>query len=80
MIFCGELNKMKKRHHTKWLHVGKYVAKVGVELIDTGEGWSPYLSLDDARKLDDVRDALRREDIATANRNARIFTLAPIAV
>ncbi len=71
---------MKKRRHTKWIHVGKYVAKVDIELIDTGEGWSPYLSLDDALKLDDVRDALRREDFETATRNARIYTLAPIAV
>ncbi|MBI3634717.1 MAG: hypothetical protein HY216_00695 [Candidatus Rokubacteria bacterium] len=26
-------------------------------------GWSPYLSIDDARKLDEVREALRRGDI-----------------
>ena len=45
---------MKKRHHTKLVHEGKYVAAVDVELIDTDDGWSPYLSLEDAYKLDDV--------------------------
>ena len=49
---------MKKRLHKKLVHEGPYVAEVEVELIDTDEGWSPYLSLDDANKLDDVRMAL----------------------
>ena len=51
---------MKTRHYTKLVHEGKYVAEVEVELIETDSGWSPYLSLDDAFKLDDVREALRR--------------------
>jgi len=70
---------MKKRH-TKLVHEGQYVAEVDVELLDTGEGWSPYLSLEDAYKLDDVRDALRRGDIKRAAQIARIFTLTPVAV
>lgn len=71
---------MKKRHYTKLVHEGQYVAKVDVELIDTDEGWSPYLSLDDAQKLDDVRDALRRGDVKAANRLANVFSLTPVAV
>jgi hypothetical protein len=56
------------------------VAEVDVELIDAETGWSPYLSLDDAYKLDDVRDALRRGDIKTATSLTRIYTLTPVAV
>ena len=70
---------MRKRKHKKLVHEGQYVAEVEIELIDTEEGWSPYLSLDDALKLDDVRDALRRGDLRTADRLARVFTLTPIA-
>ena len=69
-----------KKHHTKLVHEGQYVAEVDVELLDTGEGWSPYLSLEDAYKLDDVRDALRRGDIKRAAKIARIFTLTPVTV
>ena len=69
---------MNKRHHTKLVHEGQYIAKVDIELIDTDEGWSPYLSLDDASKLDDVRDALRRGDLDAASRLAQVFTLKPI--
>jgi hypothetical protein len=71
---------MRKKHQTKLVHEGQYVAEVDVELIETDEGWSPYLSLDDARKLDDVREALRRGDMKTAGKFARIFTLVPVAV
>ena len=71
---------MKKRRRTKLVHEGQYVAEVDVELIDMNEGWSPYLSLDDAYKLDDVRNALRLGDVKSAARLTRIFTLTPIAV
>ena len=71
---------MSKRRHNKLVHVGEYVAEVEVDLIETDEGWSPYLSMDDAYKLDEVREALRRGDIRTASRLARVFTLTPVAV
>ena len=71
---------MNKRHHTKIVREGKYIAEVEVELIDSDEGWSPYLSLEDAYKLDDVRVALRRSDLRTAARLGRVFTLTPVAV
>jgi len=70
----------KKRHHKKLIHEGQYVAEVDIELIDADEGWSPYLSLDDAQKLDDVRNALRRGDLKTASRRARVYTLKPVAI
>ena len=54
---------MRKRRHKKLVQEGQYVAEVEIEPIDTDEGWSPYLSLDDALKLDDVRNALRRKDL-----------------
>jgi hypothetical protein len=71
---------MKKRRHTKLVHEGKYVAEVDIELIDTLEGWSPYLALEDAYKLDDVREALRKGDLDTASHLARLYTLTPVAV
>ena len=49
---------MKKRRHTKLVREGTYAAEVDVELIDADDGWSPYLSLEDAYKLDAVREAL----------------------
>jgi hypothetical protein len=75
-----EEKAMKKRCRTKLVHEGKYVAEVDVELLETGDEWSPYLSLNDAYKLDDIRDALRRGDVKSAAQHGRVFTLTPIAV
>ncbi len=55
------------------------MAEVDVELIEAAEGWSPYLSLDDAQKLDDVREALREKNLETAGKLARIFKLTPVS-
>ena len=69
---------MSKRLHTKLIHEGEYAAEVEVELIETEEGWSPYLSLADAQKLDAVRKALRRGDLKQASQLARVFQLMPV--
>lgn len=70
---------MNKHQRIKYVHEGKYVAEVDVELVEDETEWSPYLSVADAYKLDDVRDALRRGDIAAAARLARVFSLQPVA-
>ena len=67
-----------KRTQTKLIREGQYAAEVDVQLIDADEGWSPYLSLEDAEKLDVVRKALLREDIKRASELARVFELTPI--
>lgn len=76
------LQIMIKKSHTKHIYEGDYVAEVEVELLIADEGnvgWSPYLSLEDAYKLDDVREALRRGDLQAASRQARIYRLVPVA-
>ena len=69
---------MKTRKHNKLIHEGDYAARVEVELIESDEGWSPCLSLADARKLDEVRIALRKGDVAAALKLASIYRLTPI--
>lgn len=71
---------MKTREASKLIHEGNYVAEVDVQLIDSDIGWSPYLPLDDANKLDEVRNALRQGDIKRAASIARVFILTPVAV
>ena len=71
---------MKKLRRTKLIHEGQYVAEVDVELLESEDEWSPYLSLEDAYKLDDVREALRRGDLAAAAQHAKIYLLTPVAM
>jgi hypothetical protein len=57
---------------------GSFVAEVDVDLIDSDSDWAPFLSLDDAEKLDRVRAALRAGDVAAAGKLARVYELTPI--
>jgi hypothetical protein len=75
-----EEKDVNQRRKKKFVHEGNYVAEVEVEVMDTNMSWAPYLSLEDAYKLDDVRSALRRGDIHTASKLARVFVLTPVAV
>jgi hypothetical protein len=67
------------RRSGKFIREGKYAAEVPIELIEDDTGWSPYLSPEDVRKLDTVRLALRRGDIAEASKYGRVFELIPAA-
>lgn len=70
---------MTARNRIKYIHEGKYVAEVDVALIEDDSAWSPYLSIEDAEKLEDVRAALARGDIVAASRQSRVYTLQPVA-
>ena len=71
---------MTTQKKTKYVHEGKYMAEVDVELIVNENEWSPYLTLEDAYKLDDVRKALMRGDLKTAAKNARIYELHRLVI
>lgn len=70
---------MKRRKKSKFVHEGRYAAEVEVALVEDETGWSPYLTLEDAQKLDDVRDALRQQDLESAARYGRVYELRPVA-
>jgi hypothetical protein len=71
---------MTKRRHTKFIHAGQYAAAVEIEWIESDTGWSPYLSPEDAQKLDEVHEALSTGDLKKAGHLARIYQLTPLAV
>ena len=74
-----EADQMTTRNSKEFIHEGKYVAEVPVELIEDDTAWSPYLSPADVKKLDAVRLALRRGDVAEAAKHGRVFELTPVA-
>ncbi|MEX2542483.1 MAG: hypothetical protein WD314_11770 [Trueperaceae bacterium] len=71
---------MNARLTKRLVREGEYVAEVDVDLVEAGDGWTPYLSLEeDAYRLDDVRDALRAGDVNRASQLAkRVYHLTPI--
>ena len=63
----------------KLVREGDLVAEVDVQLEEDSNGWAPYLSLDDAYRLDNVRTALRAGDLARAvSLASRVYRLTPI--
>ena len=75
----AEETNMTVRPARRFVCEGAFAAEVNVELVESDGGWTPYLSVDDAYKLDNVRDALRAGDIERASRLAtRIYRLTPV--
>ena len=71
---------MSVRSTKRLVREGDLVAEVDVNLVEAEGGWTPYLSLEDAYKLDDVRDALRTGDVKRASQLAtRVYRLTPVA-
>jgi len=68
---------MKKRQE-KFIHVGNYVARIELEYIYNEDSWSPCISVEDSRKLDEIKAALENGDLKTAGLNAKIYTLTPV--
>ncbi len=71
---------MTTQARTKVIHESGYAAEVDVEVLDTEDGWAPYLSLSDAKKLDAVRKALQAGDLRQATQMARVFELTPVEI
>ena len=70
---------MSDRSTTRLVREGDFVAEVAVRLVEDESGWSPYLSLEDAFKLDEVRDALRAGDVKRAAQLAAfLYRLTPV--
>ena len=71
------MNTQKK---VKYIHEGNFVAEVEVNIILDDNQWAPYLSLDDAYMLDDIRDALRKKDFQSIPKNVKVYKMHPIAI
>lgn len=68
-----------RRNTVQLVRVGKYAAEVSVELIVDEDDWSPSYSLEDVKKLESVRLALKAENIAEAAKYGRVFELTPVS-
>ena len=70
---------MKTSPAVEIVREGRYVGEIDVTVIETESEWSPYLSVDDAERLDQMRLALRQGDLKAATRIGRVFELMPVA-
>lgn len=71
---------IRQKHTIKMVREGEYVADVEVDLIESDDDWAPYLSVEDAQRLDTVREALRCGDIRGASEWGRLFRMVLVVV
>ncbi|WP_340103738.1 hypothetical protein [Rhodohalobacter sp. 8-1] len=69
---------MKKKK--KYVHAGSYVGELEVKIIHDDHPWAPYLTIEDAKKLDFVKSALKKENLADASKFGRIYKLKPVTL
>jgi hypothetical protein len=60
---------------TKRLRVGDLLAEVQVSMIPDDGAWGPYLSLNDAEKIERVENALKIGDLVAASREAKVYEI-----
>ena len=70
---------MAVRTSTRLVRVGTYLAEVTVESIPDDDAWGPYLSVEDAKKLQRVEKALKAGDLKSASKEAPVYELKPVA-
>ncbi len=63
---------------SKFIHVGHYAAEVPVVLHHSQNGWSPYLTIEDAQKLDKVKQYLTEGKVVEAQKLAKVYELKPV--
>ncbi len=68
----GQMRKM-------FVHEGQYAAEIEYEEADEDSTFGPVVRKEDAFKLDRVRLALRRGDVAEAAKDGRVFEMMLLA-
>lgn len=71
---------MKTRKKIKYVHENRYVAEIEVVLVESEDSWTPWMTVEDACRLDEVRKALKAGDLSEAARYGKIYRLQPVAV
>lgn len=68
------------RAGTELVHVGKYAAEVDVMFLDEDQPLGPFLSVEDAQKVEAVQKALEQGELKAAARLARVYELVHLAL
>jgi len=65
---------------TKRLYVGNVMAEMDVTLTDKPEAWGPHIDPTELDRIDSVRKSLQSGDFQTAAKEARLYSVKPLAM
>src|SRR5690625_3753278 len=75
--FLKDSDSAMVKKKAKYVREGRYVAEVEVDLHGSDVLGATHLSLEDANRLNKVKEPLRNEEVRTAAQYGRINKLAP---
>jgi hypothetical protein len=68
-----------EKKQTRLIHEGAYVAEVRIAIERADGPWAPYVSPVEAMKIDEVRLALRKNDIEAAAKYGKVYRVSLVA-
>ena len=65
---------------TKRLYVNDVMAEIDVAMTDEPEAWGPHIEPSELDRIDGVRAAIKAGDLQAAAREARLYSVKPLAM
>ena len=65
---------------TKRIYVGDIMAEIEVVMTEEPEAWGPHISPHELDRIDRLRRDLKAGDLESAARQAKLYSLVPLAV
>ncbi len=65
---------------TKRLYIGDVMAEIEVKMTDEPKAWGPHIVPTELDRIDAVRKALMSGDYQTAAKEARLYSVKPMAM
>jgi len=65
---------------TKRLYVGDVMAEIEVNMTDEPEAWGPHIDPEELDRIDSIREALKSGNLEAAAKEARLYSVKPLAM
>lgn len=65
---------------TKRLYIGDVMAEMEVTMTDEPRAWGPHIVPSELNRIDAVRKALQSGDFQAAAKEARLYSVKPMAI
>lgn len=65
---------------TKRIYVGDVMAEVDVVMSDEPEAWGPHIDSAELDRIDNLRQLLKSGDLKAAAKEAKLYSIKPLAM
>jgi|GEM_PF-2891402 len=65
---------------TKRIYVGDVMAEIEIEMTDEPDAWGPHANPSELDRIDQLRKQLKAGDLRAASKNAKLYSIKPLAM